>query len=84
MVGVLFVVFDANFSFYYLGASECESWLCVDDKKDMDKKCSSKATETGGTCLSDTADLNCGDCKQGKINNPAARTKTTLFRFLTQ
>jgi hypothetical protein len=46
-------------------ASECESWLCVDDPSSSTKECLSKASDTDGKCLSDEEDLNCGDCKKG-------------------
>jgi len=46
-------------------ASECESWMCVDDPLDVQKKCITKAIETGGECLTDETDLECGDCKAG-------------------
>ena len=46
-------------------ASECESWLCVDDPTSSTKECLSKASDTNGKCLQDQDDLSCGDCKKG-------------------
>ena len=44
--------------------------MCVDDVSDVQKKCATIATEMDGSCLSDEADLECGDCKQGVCERP--------------
>ena len=50
-------------------ASECQSWLCIDDPNDKEKNCLSKAS-ANRTLLENEEDIEAGDCLKGVCAAP--------------